>query len=144
MDGDYSHGVYVAAEREWERMSADEKADKVAAVEADVEEFRGFLTPLAVVFDFGIFGTLWTIASVLSCVKAASATNEPKEEEARVDAGGLAGVMTPGGLRGLPPPQAESPSESVLPGMPPPPPGQGPLGRIGDKRDPGQRDRAAA
>jgi hypothetical protein len=152
-DGDFSPAVYSRAQRRWSQMPETEQDDGAAAI----------LTPLALVVDFGIFGSLWTIAAVVAAV--ASSGSQPKQEQeveepvklpaslgggtlgAGLPAAPLASVKRPappvvtGGLPGMPPPS------NGLPGMPP---AQGALrfprmeGVESPKNDEGTSGRAAA
>jgi membrane protein implicated in regulation of membrane protease activity len=162
-DGDFSPAVYSRAQRRWSQMPETEQDALIAQLQANADGAAAILTPLALVVDFGIFGSLWTIAAVVAAV--ASSGSQPKQEQeveepvklpaslgggtlgAGLPAAPLASVKRPappvvtGGLPGMPPPS------NGLPGMPP---AQGALrfprmeGVESPKNDEGTSGRAAA
>lgn len=123
-EGDYSGAVYARAEREWERMSVSEQSAYLANVQEEVSTATAFMTPLAIVIDFGIFGTLWTIGAAFVASKTAS-SGKPSEADDETEEEVLTGPLAAArraelptqsrGLPGMPPP-----SVGGLPGMPPP------------------------
>jgi hypothetical protein len=77
-DGDFSPAVYSRAQRRWSQMPETEQDALIAQLQANADGAAAILTPLALVVDFGIFGSLWTIAAVVAAVEARSAPGCPR------------------------------------------------------------------
>lgn len=73
---DYLPEVYAAAQQRWDGMSAFEQDEYLAQFEPESEQAAAFMTPFALLFDFGIFGTLFAAISAGSAFKLGSITLE--------------------------------------------------------------------
>lgn len=75
-EGGFTEEVQANAAVRWGSMSLREQEEYVGALNEDAEAATEFLTPLAMIFDFGIFGTIFTVLSVGTAFKTASTTLE--------------------------------------------------------------------
>lgn len=73
---DYLPEVYAAAQERWDSMSEFEREEYIAGFAGDSEQAAAFLTPFALLFDFGIFGTIFAAISAGSAFKLGSVTLE--------------------------------------------------------------------
>ncbi|MGE3107682.1 MAG: hypothetical protein AB7O77_04930 [Phycisphaerales bacterium] len=112
-EGEYSAAVYAAAVGRWNDMTGDEQADYIAGMQQENDTAQAVLTPLALVFDFGIFGSLCTFLSVATAFKTGSMTLEAALiEKGHVgndaDAATMAAHLRGGGRAGAPMPSEQS------------------------------------
>ena len=75
-EGDFLPEVYAKAEQRWEAMSAFEQDEYLAKFRPESEQAAAFFTPLALLFDFGIFGTSFAAMSAGTAFKTGSITLE--------------------------------------------------------------------
>ncbi len=73
---DYLPAVYEEAASRWTSMSPAEQRQYVAALEQNMGEAAEVLTPLWLLFDFGIFGTVCAFLAAGTAFKTASITLE--------------------------------------------------------------------
>lgn len=100
-DGELLPSVYAEAGERWEGMDADERQALTAELEGDSELAAGVLTPIALLFDFGIFGTICTVLAAGTAFKTGSTNLEATLIEQGVaqdsaDADRLAGQLRAG------------------------------------------------
>ena len=162
-DGDFSPAVYSRAQRRWSQMPETEQDALIAQLQANADGAAALLTPIVLVVDFGIFGSLWTISAVVAAI--ASSGSQPKQEQELDEPvklpASLGGGTLGAGLPAAPPGAVKRPATPVvsngLPGMPPPsnglpgmPPAQAATrfprmeGAESPKNDQGSSGRAAA
>lgn len=91
---DYLPEVYAAAQERWDGMSAFEQDEFLAQFEPESEQAAAFMTPFALLFDFGIFGTIFAALSAGSAFKLGSITLE----EALVQEGHAADTTAAAGM----------------------------------------------
>lgn len=91
---DYLPEVYAAAQSQWDEMSAFEQDEYLAQFAPESDQAAAFITPFALLFDFGILGTLIAAISAGSAFKLGSITLEDAlVQEGHVpDAAAAAGV----------------------------------------------------
>lgn len=91
---DYLPEVYAAAQSRWDGMSAYEQDEFLAQFTGESDQAAAFITPFALLFDFGILGTLIAAISAGSAFKLGSITLEDAlVQEGHVpDAAAAAGV----------------------------------------------------
>lgn len=82
-DGGYNSKVQRDAQQVWYDMAEYERAQYIAAIEGEHKQAAGFLTPLGLIFDFGIFGTVCTALAAGTAFK----TGSVKLEQALVEKG---------------------------------------------------------
>jgi hypothetical protein len=124
-DGDFAPHIYAAAQSQWNGMLATEKTRYIRSLEEEHEQSSAFLSPFVLLFDFGIFGTLWTVSA---CTTAFTTSARGKPATDSQDSTEIEPVrMT--GLPGMPPashtsrfarPDPDDAPVVRLPGMPPP------------------------
>ncbi len=73
---DYIPAVYARAEQQWETMDQPEREALIASLQPEGDQAAAFLTPLALLFDFGIFGTICGALAAGSAFKCGSMTLE--------------------------------------------------------------------
>ena len=73
---DFTAEVYDEADSRWHAMSETEQSEYVALLRGESESDKAFLTPLALLFDFGIIGTLCAALSAGAAFKGGSITLE--------------------------------------------------------------------
>jgi hypothetical protein len=130
-DGDYLKGVYERAAERWQAMTAEDRAGVMQKMEQEREVATAFVAPLALVFDFGIVGTLCSILACGTAWKCGSANLERTllsqgKASSPEEAAALAAHLRAGGTSedwsfGQPAPAAEA--FGALRGMPAKPPG---------------------
>jgi hypothetical protein len=91
-EGDYLPEVYASAQERWDSMSQLDQQEYIAGFEGESEQAAAILTPFALLFDFGIFGTLFAAISAGSAFKLGSITLE----EALVQEGHAADAASAG------------------------------------------------
>lgn len=82
-EGDFLPAVYEEAQERWAAMSDAAQREYITALEGQSDEMAAVLTPLGLLFDFGIFGTICAALAAGCAFKTASITLE----EALVDRG---------------------------------------------------------
>lgn len=75
-EGDFTAEVYNEADTRWHAMNEAEQTEYVALLRGESESDKAFLTPLALLFDFGIIGTLCAALSAGAAFKGGSITLE--------------------------------------------------------------------
>lgn len=75
-DEDLLPAVYSEAERRWFMMTGAEREEALTAAQAEGDEFAAAATPWAMLFDFGIFGTVCTCLTLGTAFKTGSTTLE--------------------------------------------------------------------
>lgn len=73
---DYAMEVYEEADARWVAMSGEEQSALKAELESGNDAVQGVLTPLALIFDFGLFGVLCTALAAGAAFKTGSVTLE--------------------------------------------------------------------
>lgn len=125
IDGDFSPHIYAAAQSQWDDMLATDKSNYIRSLEDEHQEAAAFLSPFVLLFDFGIFGSIWTI---VSCTTAFSVAGRVDPALAAQE-GSIDEPVKMAGLPGMPPPvqarrfdrdEGEDRPVVGLPGMPPP------------------------
>jgi hypothetical protein len=91
-DGDFLPAVYQRAQATWDAMSPGEQQAYAANLQDESEAATAVLTPLTLIFDFGIIGTFCAALSAGAAFKAGSKTLE----EALVEAGQAESVQSAG------------------------------------------------
>ncbi|GMV27055.1 MAG: hypothetical protein AMXMBFR58_30860 [Phycisphaerae bacterium] len=117
-EGDYISTVYETAEQRWAALGESEQHEFLAALESESqpESTAAVLTPLALLFDFGIFGTIFAALAAGTAFKTASMTLEQAlmqkgfdAEEAQRQAAAMRNEDQPAAASGfsrIPPPSA--------------------------------------
>lgn len=75
-EDDFTAEVYHEADTRWFAKSEEEQHAFVAELQGQSDTAKAFLTPLALVFDFGLFGTLCTALAAGGAFKTGSITLE--------------------------------------------------------------------
>jgi len=75
-EGDFTAEVYQEADSRWFAMTETEQHEYVAGLRGDSETTEAVMTPLALLFDFGLFGTLCAALSAASAFKLGSISLE--------------------------------------------------------------------
>jgi hypothetical protein len=75
-EGDFLPEVYAEAHERWASMSEPEQREYVAALEAGSGMSAQALTPIGLLFDFGIFGTICAFLAAGTAFKTGSVTLE--------------------------------------------------------------------
>lgn len=100
-DGDYVHRVQQTAYDNWMGMSDDERLRYMASVQQESNAAAGSFTPIGLLFDFGIFGTICTVLSMGTALKTGSVKLEDVLAEKGLagsgDASALAAHLRAGG-----------------------------------------------
>ncbi len=87
-DGEYVTAVRRKAKEVWSEMSELERSQYAAARQRESDEAAGMLTPLGLLFDFGIFGTICAALAAGTAFKTGSAKLEDTLVERGLAAGG--------------------------------------------------------
>lgn len=82
-EGDFLPAVYEEADERWAALTDDEIREYIAANEDESGEMAAVMTPLGLLFDFGIFGTICAVLAAGCAFKLGSITLE----QALVDRG---------------------------------------------------------
>ncbi len=75
-EGNYTRRVERVATQNWNAWSEEERRQFIASKSQDSEAAAGVLTPLGLLFDFGIFGTICAALAAGTAFKTASKTLE--------------------------------------------------------------------
>lgn len=75
-DGDYTEAVYAEAHERWAGMTGAERAEYTAHINEDTAVVGAVLTPIALLFDFGLIGTICTVIAAGGAYKTASTNLE--------------------------------------------------------------------
>ncbi len=74
--GDYVPAVMETAHLRWEAMEESERQSRLAALTTEQEQIGEVLTPIALLFDFGIFGTICAALAAGAAFKTGSISLE--------------------------------------------------------------------
>jgi hypothetical protein len=75
-EGEFTSKVQHEAQQHWYDMSEFEREQYIGALQAEYRQAAGFLTPLGLLFDFGIMGTICAALAVGTAFKTGSVTLE--------------------------------------------------------------------
>jgi len=75
-EGDYTPRVHHIAGENWTSWSEEERRQFVASRQVETSEAAAVLTPLGLLFDFGIFGSICAVLAAGTAFKTASVTLE--------------------------------------------------------------------
>ncbi len=75
-EGDFIPAVYEKAAERWGSMSEEEQGEYVASLQEEASSGAEVLTPIGLLFDFGIFGTICAALAAGTALKTASVTLE--------------------------------------------------------------------